>query len=484
MSKSANVAYVDFQKKKSVTERDIYNSWYDKWLDIKRACDPSKTIVHEAITFIAAIEFLFSKNSDEVIFNSKFLQSKCKQGARQRSRFLAQLADLYEIVSHTSYNYKEKEYHFVYSAKRTKNSLEILKNPKEFYKKSTIKLVETPDKNDLHTSQKCRVYQTNLSTMYVVNTTSALGLQEHRNLIEEDKNSNKSFLSSKNIILKKEINNIITPAREPKDAPSAFSSLTEQAESAKLVPKELACLFAPSIFPVNNLSADKESSAANNNEIYKKATMDEKTPLTASDRKMLLSKALLSAFGKEDADLLQDDCEFIELEADKVKITIGSRKNLNDLEKEKIRKSLKSVYGEEVRIVTGKRETQPESVTDCDKLSRPPTPELLANVHSNNSEWFTFRKNLIKAFSNRHEEKIAQHIVKNWFDKLGVSEISTQSKLVLIADSFYIHWIENNYDHVVEEAVCLGNFIVELHYKGNKERPRIYSKELIKRSKK
>lgn len=465
MSKSANVAYVDFQKKKNVTEQAIYNTCYDKWLDIKRASDPSKTIAHEAITFIAAIEFLFSKNPDEVIFNSKFLQSKCKQGARQRSRFLAQLADLYEITSHTSYNYKGKEYHFVYSAKRTKNSLEILKNPKEFYRKSAIKLVENPDKNDLHTSQKCLVSPTNLSTMYVVNASSSQGLQEHRNLIEEDKNSNKSFLSSKNIILKKEINNIITPAREPKDAPSAFSSLGELAQDASKVPKA-------------------ESIPANNNEIYEKATMDEKAPLTASDRKMLLSKALLSAFGKEDADLLQDDCEFIELEADKVKITIGSKKSLNDLEKEKIRKSLKSVYGEEVRIVTGKRETQPESVTSCDKLSQLPTPELLANVRSNNSEWFTFRKNLIKALSNRYEEKIAQHIVKNWFDKLGVSELSGHSKLVLIADPFYIHWIENNYDHVVEEAVCLGGFIVELHYKGNKERPRIYSKELIKRGKK
>jgi hypothetical protein len=319
---------------------------------------------------------------------------------------------------------------------------------------------------------------------------------------KEDKNSNKSFLSSKNIILKQEINNIITRARDPlqkneenRDAPSAFSSPAEQAQAAKLVPKELACLFAPPIFPVNNLSNKTELPSANNNEIYEKVTMDEKATLTASDRKMLLSKALLSAFGKEDADLLQDDCEFIELEADKVKITIGSKKSLSDLEKEKIRKSLKSVYGEEVRIVTGKRETQvesvtncsrltqenpPESVTNCDKLSLLPTPELLTNVRANNSEWFRFRQNLIRVLTKRHEEKIAQHIVKNWFDKLGVSELSNSQKLVMIADPFYIHWIENNYDHVVEEAVCLGNFIVELHYKGNQERPRIYSKESIR----
>lgn len=456
MSKSANISYVDFQKKKNISEKDIYNTCYDKWLDIKRACDPSKTIAYEAITFIAAIEFLFSKNPDEVIFNSKFLQSKCKQGARQRSRFLAQLADLYEIVSHTSYNYKEKEYHFVYSAKRTKDSLEILKNPKEFYRKSAIKLVKSPDKNDLHTSQKCLVSPTNLSTIHTTNPSSTQGLPEHRNLIEEDKNSSKSFLSSQDIILKQEINNIITPAREAESAPSAFSSL-ELAKDASDVPK-------------------RDPIPANNNETYEKPTMNEKETLTASDRKMLLSKALLSAFGQEEADLLQDDCEFIELEADKVKITIGNKKSLSDLEKEKIRKSLKSVYGEDVRIVTSREQLPQEN--------KPPTPELIANVRTNNSEWFVFRQNLIRVLTKRHEEKIAQHIVKNWFDRLGVSELSNSQKLVMIAEPFYIHWIENNYDHVVEEAVCLGNFTVELHYKGNNERPRVYCKELIKRSKK
>lgn len=312
------------------------------------------------------------------------------------------------------------------------------------------KLFSSYPKNQAHLSEKSSTpILENKDNIYVI----------PNNYLIEDKNSSKSFLSSNNIILKQENNNIITPAREANTTSFAFSSFNELAKDASKVPKA-------------------ESIPANNNEIYQKVTMDEKAPLTASDRKMLLSKALLSTFGKEEADLLQDECEFIELEADKIKITIGSKKSFNDLEKEKIRKSLKSVYGEEVRIVTGKREMQ------TNPQIKPPTPELLANVRSNNSEWFTFRSNLIRVLSKRHEEKIAQHIVKNWFDKLGVSELSGQSRLVLIADPFYIHWIENNYDSVVEDAVCLGSFIVELHYKGNNERPRIYRKELIKRSRK
>ena len=196
MSKAANVSYVDFQKKKNVTEQDIYNSWYDKWLDIKRACDPSKTIAHEAITFIATLEFLFTKNPDEIIFNKELLTKKCKQGPRQRSRFLAQLADIYKITPHTSYNYKGKKYHFIYSAKRTENSLAILKNPQEFYKNRQSKMTCIEAKSDLYTSQKCLVSKSNLTSTYTANPSSIQGMQEHRNIIETNIETDLSDLCS------------------------------------------------------------------------------------------------------------------------------------------------------------------------------------------------------------------------------------------------------------------------------------------------
>ncbi len=196
MSKAANVSYVDFQKKKNVTEQDIYNSWYDKWLDIKRACDPSKTIAHEAITFIATLEFLFTKNPDEIIFNKELLTKKCKQGPRQRSRFLAQLADIYKITPHTSYNYKGKKYHFIYSAKRTENSLAILKNPQEFYKNWQSKMTCIGAKSDLYTSQKCLVSKSNLTSPYTANPSSIQGMQEHRNIIETNIETDLSDLCS------------------------------------------------------------------------------------------------------------------------------------------------------------------------------------------------------------------------------------------------------------------------------------------------
>ncbi len=335
MSKAANVAYVDFQKKKNVTEQGIYNSWYDKWLDIKRACDPSKTIVHEAITFIAALEFLFLKNPDEIIFNKELLKKKCKQGPRQRSRFLAQLADIYEITPHTSYKYKGKEYHFVYSAKRSKDSLEILKNPKEFYRKSVLKLVETLDKNDLDTSQKCLVSKTNLTTTYTANPSSAQGLPEHRNPVDEEINHSyaNGFISEKEKSYKKE--------KPHEDGYATFAPCFPSEPEQVALKSENQNKPTASVTICDGLQPSKE---------IPKMKQDDITQATEEQtRKMLLSKALWSTLGEERSGEIQDGCMFMELEPDNIGIYTGELL-LTDLDKDKIRKAITSVYGENVKI--------------------------------------------------------------------------------------------------------------------------------------
>jgi len=87
--------------------------------------------------------------------------------------------------------------------------LEILKNPKEFYRKSAIKLVETPDKNDLHTSQKCLVSPTNLSIAIPSNLIEQKAYGGHRNTIETNIETDLSDLcSSEDIDLSTESKNL------------------------------------------------------------------------------------------------------------------------------------------------------------------------------------------------------------------------------------------------------------------------------------
>ena len=128
-----NVIYADFKAKKPLTEKDIYNKCHDKWINIKRAADSSKVIAAEAVFYIASFEFLFIENPDEIIFDKDLLLNKAIKGKKQRGRYLKQIADLYEIEYHTKYIYKGKVMRCVFSAKRTVNSLEILKNPILFY---------------------------------------------------------------------------------------------------------------------------------------------------------------------------------------------------------------------------------------------------------------------------------------------------------------------------------------------------------------
>ncbi len=87
---------------------------------------------------------------------------------------------------------------------------------------------------------------------------------------------------------------------------------------------------------------------------------------------------------------------------------------------------------------------------------------------------------MTKALLKKHrEEKYAQYIVKNWFDKLQVSTESSQDKLILIGTSFVIHGINDKYLSPLEQAVLTSNVDIELRYDSNRERPILISKEIL-----
>ncbi len=65
-------------------------------------------------------------------------------------------------------------------------------------------------------------------------------------------------------------------------------------------------------------------------------------------KKMLLSASIFETFEEPFANLLQDNCTFILLAPDKIGIKTNADVTLNDIEKAKIRKCIKSVYGENV----------------------------------------------------------------------------------------------------------------------------------------
>jgi hypothetical protein len=180
-------------------------------------------------------------------------------------------------------------------------------------------------------------------------------------------------------------------------------------------------------------------------------------------KKMLLSAAIFETFEEPFANLLQDNCTFILLAPDKIGIKTNADVTLNDIEKAKIRKCIKSVYGENVKIVA----------TDNTKSI---TTDESGNNKDSNPLVKVFRANLMKSLLEKYEEKYAQHITKNWFDKLCLSEKSSNHKLVLVGSTFVLNWIEREYLLFLEKAVLHSNFLVELHYRDNLERPIVFLK--------
>ena len=183
-------------------------------------------------------------------------------------------------------------------------------------------------------------------------------------------------------------------------------------------------------------------------------------------KKMLLSAAIFETFGEPFAKLLQDNYTFILLEPNKIGVKTNADVTLNDIEKAKMRKCIKSVYGENVKIVTA---NNIKSIT---------TDEF-GNNKDGNQLVRVFRANLMKALLEKYEEKYAQHIIRNWFDKLCLSEKSSNHKLVLVGSTFVLNWIEREYLLFLEKAAIQSNFLVELHYRNNLERPIVFSKKAI-----
>ena len=69
-------------------------------------------------------------------------------------------------------------------------------------------------------------------------------------------------------------------------------------------------------------------------------------------RSALLSKAICNTFGDEQASVILNSCQFIELEPNRLGIDLNGQV-LTDIKKEGIRQAIRLIYGNDVQIVTG-----------------------------------------------------------------------------------------------------------------------------------
>jgi len=377
VSKSnSNVSYINFKDSQS-KRCDRWNKIYDKWKNIKRSDDPTKTIADEARTYIAALEFLFLKNADEIIFNSDILKEKSHHKARQRKRFLDQVSDIYTIKFHTTYIYEGKKYHFVYSAKRTENSIEILENPELFYLKG-------PAKSGVEIRQNSHVYTSKMTTTYNSN-------RENIEEIERVSLRNSLSISNNTILPVGSINARASEEEKPQNQICENKEIDVERSEVVIEPlraltpsfDEQKQLFKPSIsIVVNNTktltaSQEKEHYESHRKRINQSPAKEEEqsleqiyssspeplNPMITSSRDQLMTqeikKEIIRIFDPTLGEELVSNVLFETSIPGKVKMIFAKQILLNHHQRESMRLAIKTVCGENIFIGSNLSPSEP-----------------------------------------------------------------------------------------------------------------------------
>ena len=180
-------------------------------------------------------------------------------------------------------------------------------------------------------------------------------------------------------------------------------------------------------------------------------------------RKMLLSKALCSAFGEQVAGDIQDNCKFEEISPHKVTIKLRENITFNDIDKTKIRKAIQSVYGDDVTIALGSKEANVDNhaVESEHGLAREDVLANKASLNTQHSCWLEF-KGVIQ--DRRVHELLCNPTLKI---------IELADKIIVEAYSFLVDEITSSAClEALESAIVQTGITLEVH---DKHVPRSYA---------
>lgn len=489
-------------KNTNTTKRSFDGIFRDLNL-ITRANDPTKSIsLKSRKLLINLVSMINNSPHKEIFVNHAFLFEKTEvSSTRQNLRILSELGDIIDYKYHHYINFHGKYLSYGYVVKFTKDGYEKFNNPSKFYGNFI--------------DQNSPVEQTKMSVQVDKNVHLFISKQEILEEVEEIAYGYISSTKEEKIYKKEEKENttcsnaILTEHSQvaipkPKETVTACDDtnkpklLTASEEKAihlqrmQRNPNErseggLHALMKKVISKQKTIEVlqseveTRESKNTNQNRIESMETQ-ENTNKSSNDemmKRMTLSKDLLHSFGEKKANEIQDLCEFKNSAPDKITINLLADITFTDLEREKIKKCIKSAYGENVFIslrknsgfvkkITQNGLNNLEKINTCDKT----------NI---NPKWLQFKNAFLKALLKKYEQKLADHIIKNWFYKLRVSEDLSTQKLVLIGSDFNVKWINEKFGGELEKAGLECSFIMEIHTDDNKSRPVIFSKDTMKR---
>ena len=318
--KEARLYYLD---KKTNRHKRLSDNIFRDLQYVTRPNDRKKRISLKARNLLTNLLQMILKNPHKEEFvDHKFLSQITEvYSSKQNANLLDQISDIIDSTYHSYINFYGKHKTYGYVIKLTEDGYERAKNPVAFYTDSCGKIF--PSESKKISSQMEKNFQLS---------------KDKENPEEEIPHSYANGgISEKEKTYKKE------KTHEDRYATFAPCSRAEPEQVAVLVENQNT--QNESVTNCDELQSSKEIPKMKQDNIALLAD--------AQTRKMLLSQALWKAFGEKRSGEIQDNCIFRELEPDKVGIYTGDML-LTDVDKDKIPKAIKSVYGENVKI-TGLR---------------------------------------------------------------------------------------------------------------------------------
>ena len=318
--KEARLYYLD---KKTNRHKRLSDNIFRDLQYVTRPNDRKKRISLKARNLLTNLLQMILKNPHKEEFvDHKFLSQITEvYSSKQNANLLDQISDIIDSTYHSYINFYGKHKTYGYVIKLTEDGYERAKNPVAFYTDSSEKIFPSE-------SQK-------------ISTRVKKNFQLYKDKENPEEEINHSYANG--FISEKEKNYKKEKPHEDRYATFAPCSRAEPEQVAALVENQNS--QNESVTNCDELQSSKEIPKMKQDNIALLAD--------AQTRKMLLSKALWKAFGEKRSGEIQDSCIFRELEPDKVGIYTGDML-LTDVDKDKIPKAIKSVYGENVKI-TGLR---------------------------------------------------------------------------------------------------------------------------------
>jgi len=430
-TKKARLYYLD---KKTNKQKRLSDNIFRDLQYVTRPNDRRRKISLKARNLLTNLIQMILKNphKEEFVDHTFLSQITEVYSSKQNARLLDQISDIIESTYHSYINFHGKNKTYGYVIKLTEDGYERAKNPVAFYSDSD--------------GQKCLVDSTKMSTRVDKN----VQLYKDKENPEEEINHSyaNGFISEKEKSYKKE------KPHEDKHATFAPCLLTQQEQVAHNNQEEKATHTQhkertsenTGLFAMSDLMAKVLNDPQKEEEIPEMNLEDLPRLTEKEERSVLLSRTLQQAFGEQRSSEIQNDYKFVEQDQQKVCIQTKAML-LNDIEKAKIRKTIQSVYGEDVTI--SMQLLEPTRV----EPHKQETPVTAKDMPRGN--WLKFKasisdSNLLSLLNNR--------LVK-------VTE--KEETLIIKASPLFIEDLTaGGHLTALEDAIVQTGITLELHYSG------------------